>query len=332
MALLQPQLACCMLNRTMRKVVLFVNPFLEQRRHQRSILESIATLFRSNNLEVKVQQTFSIRSAGDQAREAIAAGFDTIVVCGGDGTIFDVVQGVAGSDVPLGIVPMGTGNVLGQNLGLPRNPLEAAQLLLQSRARRIPLGKFTCQRAGHPKPGSWHFVCVAGLGTHAYLMNAAERWGKRFGGRASYYLAGFDLLVRKQIEPFEIEFTTKDGETIKRHVCEAIATRVGALNRWRPGGSLEDHTLRLAICEATTRTGLAIASFDALARKSSNRKGKGRVQYFDIYQATCRPIPDLEYRASILAQADGEVLGAAEATVTMAKETLNLLWPDSPGR
>jgi diacylglycerol kinase (ATP) len=311
----------------MQKVLLFVNPFLEQRRNQRATIERIVALLRSKDLEVELQETHSPRSAGDQAREGIAAGFDTIVACGGDGTIFDVVQGVAGSEVPLGIIPMGTGNVLAQNLGLPRSPLAAAEALFRSRPKRVPLGKLTSHRPGHRRPGTWYFACVAGLGTHAYLMSAAERWGKRFSGRASYYFAGIELLARQRIEPFEVEFTTTDGRVIQRQVGEAIATRVAALNRWRPGGSLEQPTLRLAICDATTRFGLARASFEAIARLASSN-GRASVQYFDVVRIVCRPVPDYDYQNPVLVEADGEVLGAREAVITIAGEGIHLLWPD----
>jgi diacylglycerol kinase family enzyme len=310
----------------MQKVLLFVNPFLEQRRNQRATIERVIALLRSKGLEVELQQTFSPRSAGDQAREAIAAGFDTIVVCGGDGTIFDVVQGVAGTEVPLGVIPLGTGNVLAQNLSLPRNPLAAANALFRSQPKRVPLAKLTCHRPGHRKPGSWYFACVAGLGTHAYLMSAAERWGKRFNGRASYYFAGVELLIRQKIEPFEVEFTTTDGQVFKRHAGEVIATRVPELNRWRPGGSLEQPTLRLAICGATTRLGLAKASFQAITRIASTN-GHASVEYFDTVRIACRLIPDYDYQGSILVEADGEVLGASEAVMTVTDQTISLLWP-----
>ncbi len=319
-----------MLMRTMRKVVLFVNPFLEQRRRQQAAIQKVIALLRSNQLQVDLQKTLSARSAGDQAREAIAAGFDTILVCGGDGTMFDVIQGVAGTDTPVGILPFGTGNVLAQNLHLPRNPVQAAQLLLRSQPRQVRLGKLTCHRPGHRTPGTWHFLCVAGLGTHAYLMNAAEQWGKRFSGRAAYYFAGIDLLLRQRIELFEIDITTADGQTQRRNVSEAVATRIPELNRWRPGGSLDAPTLRLAVCEATTRAGLAQASFRALTRASHPSKHGARVEYFDAVRVVCRPIADAVYERPVLVEADGEVLGASESVMTVSDQTIHLLWPNPP--
>ncbi len=78
-------------------------------------------------------ETGENRAAGPKAKRAVAEGYDAIVVCGGDGTIFDVIQGIAGSDVPLGIIPFGTGNVMAQNLKLPKNPVAAARWILRSR-------------------------------------------------------------------------------------------------------------------------------------------------------------------------------------------------------
>src|ERR1700744_355614 len=114
----------------MRRVVLFLNPLLIHTAKRRAAVEQIAELLSNYGSDVHLLETLSAHSAGQQAREAVAEGFDTFLVCGGDGTIFQVLQGVAGSAAQLGVLPFGTGNVIAQNLGLPRNPLLAAKLLL----------------------------------------------------------------------------------------------------------------------------------------------------------------------------------------------------------
>jgi diacylglycerol kinase (ATP) len=317
----------------MRRVLLFVNPIFEQRATHRDAIARIATLLGSVGLSVEVHETLSAQSAGDQARQGIDDGFDTILVCGGDGTVFNVIQGVAGTDIPVGILPFGTGNVLAQNMSLPRNPVEAARLLLGARPRRIPLGRITVTLpdpsgvVGRTKDKSWYFAMAAGMGLHASLMNAAEGWGKRTLGRASYFLAGVSLLLQRDIEPFDVEVTTVEGNIFRLLVCEAIAVRVAELNRWRPGGNMENTTLRLATVDATGRWGLAKASFRALAR-SDSRSGKSpSVRYTDALRVVCRPTQGHEYRNAVLAEADGEVLGATRAVIEMAKESFYLLWP-----
>ena len=325
----------------MRRALLFVNPVFEQRAAHRDAIARIATLLGSEGRSVEVLETLSAQSAGDQARQGIDEGFDTILVCGGDGTVFNVVQGVAGTEIPVGILPFGTGNVLAQNMNLPRNPVEAARRLLQAQPRRIPLGRITLSvpDAGPDFPGqarqkrnkSWYFTMAAGMGLHASLMGAADGWGKRGIGRASYFLAGASLLLRHRIQPFEVEVTTTGGAKFRRRVCEAIAVRVAELNRWRPGGNLEEPVLRLATVEATGRWGLAQASIHALARTSSHTaSGNGKaptVHYDDAVKIVCRPVRDYDYHGGVLAEADGEVLGASHAVIEMANQSFYLLWP-----
>src|SRR5277367_5384153 len=140
----------------MRRVLLFVNPIFEQRAAQRDAIVRIAALLGSVGLSVEVHETLSAQSAGDQARQGIDDGFDTILVCGGDGTVFNVIQGVAGTEIPVGILPFGTGNVLAQNLDLPRNPLEAARRLVSAHPRRIPLGRITMNVTDLPPTSGGH--------------------------------------------------------------------------------------------------------------------------------------------------------------------------------
>ncbi len=325
----------------MRRVLLFVNPIFEQRRIHRDAIARIAVLLGSGGRSVEVIQTLSAQSAGDQARQGIEEGFDTILVCGGDGTVFNVIQGVAGTEIPVGILPFGTGNVLAQNLDLPRNTVEAARRLLSSDPRRIPLGRITMNVTDLPftSPGrsrstrtkSWYFTMAAGMGLHASLLDIAEGWGKRGIGRASYFLAGTSLLLRHRIQPFEVEVTPVSGAKFRMRVCEAIAVRVAELNRWRPGGRLEEPVLRLALVDATGRWGLAEASIRALARKESpggnGSAARASAHYVDALRMVCRPIAGYEYHGGVLAEADGEVLGASHAVIEMAKESFYLLWP-----
>jgi diacylglycerol kinase (ATP) len=320
-----------------RRVLLFVNPVFDQRASDRAAITSIAELLRSSGAAVEIVESLSPQSAGDEVRQGIEDGCDAILICGGDGTVFNVIQGVAGSEVPVGILPFGTGNVLAQNLNLTRNPVKAAQLLLNAEARRIPLGRITVSvpDLGGPEDGapsrkrekSWYFAMAAGMGLHASLMSASDGWGKRTIGRTSYFLAAASLLMRHRIQPFEVEVTTIAGKKFRQTVCEALAVRVAELNHWRPGGKLEEPMLRLATVDATGRLGLASASFQAIARIPSNGGSGPKVRYTDALRIVCRPIPDYDYRSGVLVEADGEVLGASHAVIEMAKESFCLLWP-----
>src|ERR1700758_1908333 len=125
----------------MRKVALLYNPTAGKNRARRlAEVQAAAHVLQSAGVDTIAQPTSAPGSAGQQAREAVAQGCDTIVACGGDGTVHDIVQGLAGTDTPVGVIPFGTGNALANDLRLSRDAAKAARLLLDSRPRRIALG------------------------------------------------------------------------------------------------------------------------------------------------------------------------------------------------
>ena len=93
------------------------------------ILAGGVAALRGLGYEVEELQTQQAGDASRLAREAVAAGFDVVVAVGGDGTVNETINGLAGSDTPLAIVPTGTVNVLAMELGIPLEPPDAVQLL-----------------------------------------------------------------------------------------------------------------------------------------------------------------------------------------------------------
>lgn len=306
----------------MRKILLFVNPVLQQTRARRRDIARVASIFRESGTALDILETGENRAAGPKAKRAIAEGYDAIVVCGGDGTIFDVIQGLAGSAVPLGIIPFGTGNVMAQNLKVPKNPEDAAHWILRSRSRPVPLGRITCCAPGGRQ--TWLFAMAAGMGLHAALMSEARRSGKNITGRAAYFVAGGRLLLKHPVQLFDVAITTTSGSVIQEQVCEAVAARVGELNRWRPGGGLDLPFLRLATVAGNSRSRLASATVDALFRSGGAREHTAAT-YRDVQSVVCSPIPDRAYKPAIAVQADGEVLGSSCAKIEMAGLDVHLL-------
>src|SRR3984957_7156369 len=304
----------------MRKILLLVNPVLQHTASRRRDIERVEAVLREHGASVEVMETGENRAAGNKAKRAAAQGYEAVVVCGGDGTIFDVIQGLAGSDVPLGIIPFGTGNVMAQNLKIPKDPVAAAHWILRSRPRSVGLGRITCCTVGGRE--SWLFAMGAGMGMHASLMSEARRSGKSRVGRAAYFAAGARLLLNHPVRSFDIQITTTTGSVTDAQVCEALAVRVAELNRWRPGGGLHFPFLRVATVAGDSRSRLARASFEALFRSGGARDREpaqnAAAIYRDVVRVVCTPIPDRTYAPPLAIQADGEVLGESCATVEMA--------------
>jgi diacylglycerol kinase family enzyme len=309
-----------------RRILLLANPLFRPR--EARYLPQITDVFEQAGLEVQLAETGPYRAAGERARDAVDGGIDAVMVCGGDGTIFDVVQGLAGSEVPIGILPFGTGNVLAQNLKIPIDPVEAARWLLSAQPRSVPLGKITV--GGHQESRSWYFAMAAGMGLHAAMMDATRRMDKDRTGRAAYFAGGFRVLLSHPIQPFELEVTTVDGKVVQRVVSDFVAVHVAELNLWRPGGSLDSPFLRLASVPGDSRWRLAQAAVQALFQGAGQRnghamKGQSAACYEDVLKIECRPIAGMNYSMPISVEADGEILGATCATIEMAGLSVKML-------
>jgi len=104
---------------SIRKALLLFNPVSGAHLDARAAtVGRVAEVLRRGGMEVRVEATQARGSAGHQARAAIAEGCEAVIACGGDGTVFEVLQGVAQSEAGKGVIPLGPGNVLAKDLAL----------------------------------------------------------------------------------------------------------------------------------------------------------------------------------------------------------------------
>ena len=122
------------------------------------------------------------------ARRAAAEGFETIVAAGGDGTINEVVNGMAGTDAALGLLPMGTMNVFALELGIPASNLGLCWEIIQKRNTRL---------IDMPQANNKHFVQLAGVGLDAQVVKETSRAFKRSFGPLSYLVSAAQIAARR---------------------------------------------------------------------------------------------------------------------------------------
>lgn len=121
------------------------------------------------------------------ARHAALEGYRRIVAAGGDGTINEIVNGIAGRNVALGLLPIGTMNVFATELGLPSNNLPQCWKIIQDdRTRRVDL----------PSANRKHFVQLAGVGLDAQAVKETSRTFKRNFGPLSYLISAAQIASR----------------------------------------------------------------------------------------------------------------------------------------
>ncbi len=122
------------------------------------------------------------------ARNAVAEGYEHIVAAGGDGTIHEVVNGLAGSEAALGLLPMGTMNVFANELGLPAGDLGRCWEIIQARQTRL---------VDLPTANGKHFVQLAGVGLDAQVVKETSRAFKRNFGPLSYLISAAQIAGRR---------------------------------------------------------------------------------------------------------------------------------------
>ncbi|MGH9614362.1 MAG: diacylglycerol/lipid kinase family protein, partial [Bryobacteraceae bacterium] len=131
------------------------NPFAGQLMGRKEhVLQRALTILQGDGNQVQAVPTTGPTMAADLARDCIAEGADLVLVAGGDGTINEVVNGMAHSQVPLGILPAGTANVLATELGLGRKMHRAAAILGDCVPGRVSLGRIQSDSV----PGARHFL------------------------------------------------------------------------------------------------------------------------------------------------------------------------------
>jgi diacylglycerol kinase (ATP) len=157
----------------------------------RARLDSAVRILRDAGSHVEMTPTPGPQTAGELACRAADAGCDLILAAGGDGTINEAVNGIAGSGVVFGILPAGTANVLANEIGFSNRPDHAAKQLLDAVPVRIALGLL--ERPGRPPR---HFVLMAGVGLDARIVYELDLDLKSRLGKLAYWHGGFRQLGR----------------------------------------------------------------------------------------------------------------------------------------
>lgn len=156
------------------------------------------------------------------ARDALAQHADVVLSAGGDGTVMAIAAGLVGSGVPLGILPMGTGNLLVRNLGLPLELDEAVAVALTGADRTIDLGSVSVDREESKRI----FAVMAGVGFDAAMMKDAPETVKNAVGWPAYLISGFKHLRDRAITA---GIRIDDEPPLTRRVRSVIVGNVGKL-------------------------------------------------------------------------------------------------------
>lgn len=261
-------------------------------------------------------------SGAELARRSLEAGADVVLVLGGDGTLNEVANGLIGSQVPLGVLPAGTANVLARELGLPRRSVAAARSVSHCEPLRIAAGLLRC--AGQSRPR--YFLLMAGVGFDGHIVYHLNLGLKASLGQIAYWVGAAKEIVRRLDE-----FHATIGGW--RFPCTfALASRVIAYAGYMKiatGASLlkEDFQVVLFQGRSTLRY-YTLYLGAALVGKTAEAPGVTVLRSRHVaFDAGVGP--------PIYVQVDGEYAGTLPASVEIVPDALTLLAPPCfahPGR
>ncbi|MCM0620945.1 diacylglycerol/lipid kinase family protein [Nocardioides bruguierae] len=298
--------------------VVVVNPIkVEDLEEVRSCLAAVAA-------ELGVPEPRLVETTEDdpgfgQTRDAVDSGASVVCALGGDGTVRAVAQELAGSGVPLGLLPGGTGNLLARNLDLPVTSLgDAARVALGSSTRTIDLGWLVADPApgqspdlADPQPPApadnvHAFAVMAGLGFDAHVMDDAPEDVKAKAGWAAYVASGAQHLID---DPFDLEVWLDGGEP--SHV-EARTVVVGSCGELTggvvllPDAEVDDGCLDVAVLTPKGLFDWVGTAARVLVGHRKDGPSLERSRAKVVHLRTPSPQP---------CEVDGDVLGEATETV-----------------
>ncbi len=258
-----------------------------------------------------VVRTAASGDAEALARQAVDDGYHRVVAAGGDGTINEVINGLAGSGVPLAILPLGTASVLAQEIGLPPEPEVVAETIARGVPRSISLGRVTSE-AGQGR----YFSLMAGVGFDAHVVADVDLALKRRIGKGAYVV---ESLRQLKTFAFPCYRAVLDGVTHEASsIVIAKARHYGGPYTCAPEARLDDVAFHVCLFEkpgslAAIRYAVALTR-GTLANRSDYRILRAR--HVRVEGPPGDPV-----------QGDGDIIAALPLEVEMVPDAIELVMP-----
>ncbi|MEW6585955.1 MAG: diacylglycerol kinase family protein [Nitrospirota bacterium] len=288
-------------------IVLISNPAAAKASNRKT--ELACRCLRNKGHEVESVFTRQRGEAESIARDALGKNPSLIIAAGGDGTFNEVMNGMAGSNVPMAILPLGTTNVLAKELGIPEHMEKALDRATGGRPKVVSLGRITVSEP----PARRYFCLMAGIGFDGAVVHGISERLKRISGKGAYIYSGMKTLLLLDLEDLRL---TVDGEQYSgRSAIIGKSSKYGGNFRVAPGASLNDPNLYVCIFRGKRR-------IDVLRYVLGVVTGR-HTSFEDVEYKKAAVV---EVRGVAHAQIDGDYLGMTPATIEVAPDILRLVY------
>lgn len=222
-----------------------------------------------------------------QTRDALASGVDLIVAAGGDGTVRAVCEVATQSGVAIGVLPLGTGNLLARNLDIPVNTRDALDVVFAGQDRAIDLASFTTD--GEAEDTS--FLVMAGLGMDAMIMTGVNEDLKKRVGYLAYFVSGIKAITFPRTR---VEITIDDNEPVRFRARTVVVGNVGFLQGGiplLPDAQIDDGLLDVVVVAPKRFIGWLSIVARVVTRRKTNDKRLTRLSGKRVHVRAEKPVP-----------------------------------------
>ncbi|TMB67203.1 MAG: diacylglycerol kinase family lipid kinase [Chloroflexi bacterium] len=290
-----------------KEAVVIVNPAAHNATKRKAL--SVANMWlREQGWKAEWAETSGAGDATTMSAKAAELRVPLVFVCGGDGTLNEAVNGLAGSDTAVSVIPAGTVNLWAREVGLLKKPSEAVRLAIAGVRRRVDLGRV----------GSRYFLSMASFGIDAAVVHLVPHRVKGRVGAAAYALSAARQAMTYQGSRVTLSLDGEERSARALMIVAGNTREYAGLTKVTPDAVVDDGLLDICVYEGGARWD--IIRLAALTLLKRHRRSK-RVDYRRARHLTIASEPPL------LVQLDGEALPESPTEVSVAAGALSVMTP-----
>lgn len=278
--------------------------------------EKVCQFLGQHGWEVSPCPTDYAGHGSELARQAVKQGQDVVIAAGGDGTINEVIQALAQTEVKLGILPAGTTNVLARELKIPLNFQGALNCLPTAEAFRVDLG-----RVNHR-----YFMLMAGIGYDAEVVRDINPQLKAVAGKSAVVTSGVMNLFNHQ--PFKVKLRCRDAQgkkhTLRRRVMQIFVFNAATYAtdfKIAAEARMDDGVLELLVFKSKRFQDTFQSLLALLLRRHKEWTDVEQLEIQSVHISARTPAP---------LQIDGDTIGTTPVKIEVVPKALTLLRPPQP--
>lgn len=290
-------------------IILICNPAAKSMSEAK--IERACRLLEQKDYRVELLLTKQRGEAGQLAKEATKKTPLVVIAAGGDGTFNEVANGLAGSEIPMAVLPMGTTNVLAKELGIPASVEGALEVALNNTPKSVSLGRIALVRDSSPV--SRYFILMAGIGFDGEAVFGINETFKKISGKGAYLYSGVKTL--SQFAPDELEVTVDGRAHAASSVIVGNASKYGGNFRVTPDARLTDPILYVCLFKGRKRLDTFRYIFGIVTGS--------HLKFADVAYLQAK---NIEIKGSAHIQIDGDYFGMTPAEISIVPNALRLVF------